>query len=57
MGEIINVIVAISVIYLVVRWATSSSESPEDRNIRIALGFRPKKVTPEMVCPQAIIII
>jgi len=49
MSEVINVVVAIAVIIFVVRWATSSSESPADKTAREALGFRPKNVTPEMV--------
>ncbi|KAI0644046.1 hypothetical protein C8Q79DRAFT_974060 [Trametes meyenii] len=50
MGEVINVLVAVTVIVLVVRWATSggkdSSDTPSPSTV---LGFRPKNVTPEMV--------
>ncbi|KAI0635397.1 hypothetical protein C8Q77DRAFT_703101 [Trametes polyzona] len=50
MGEVVNVIVAVAVIVLVVRWATSgskdSSGTPSPSSV---LGFRPKNVTQEMV--------
>ncbi|EJD07921.1 uncharacterized protein FOMMEDRAFT_138029 [Fomitiporia mediterranea MF3/22] len=49
MSEVVNVVVALAVIVFVVRWATSTSrETPEERNVRTTLGFRPKAVTPEM---------
>lgn len=56
MSEVVNVVVALAVIVFVVRWATSSSESPEEKIIRTALGFRPKNVTPDMVCSTRIMI-
>ncbi|OJT03145.1 Coupling of ubiquitin conjugation to ER degradation protein 1 [Trametes pubescens] len=50
MGEVVNVLVAVAVVVLVVRWATSggkdSSGAPSPSTV---LGFRPKNVTPEMV--------
>ncbi|KAI5117125.1 hypothetical protein M0805_007972 [Coniferiporia weirii] len=49
MSEVVNVVVALAVIVVVISWATSSKESPEDRSARAALGFRPKNVTPEML--------
>ena len=49
MSEIVNVVVAVAVIYFVARWATSLSETPEERALRTALGFRPKNATNEMV--------
>lgn len=49
MSEIVNVVVAVAVIYFVARWATSSNETPEQRTIRTTLGFKPKKATREMV--------
>ena len=49
MSELVNVVVAIAFIALIVNWATSSKETPEEKNARAALGFRPKHVTSEMV--------
>lgn len=51
MGEVVNAIVAVAVIFFIFRWATSgsSSSSDERRSAATALGFRPKPVTPEMV--------
>ncbi|OSC98844.1 hypothetical protein PYCCODRAFT_1438832 [Trametes coccinea BRFM310] len=50
MGEIVNVIVAVAVVILVVRWATSGSKAESGAPSPSAvLGFRPKNVTPEMV--------
>ncbi|KAI0328747.1 hypothetical protein GY45DRAFT_1254347 [Cubamyces sp. BRFM 1775] len=50
MGEVVNVLVAVAVVVLVVRWATSGSkESSDAPSPSAALGFRPKNVTPEMV--------
>ncbi|KAH8109482.1 hypothetical protein DFH11DRAFT_1627649 [Phellopilus nigrolimitatus] len=49
MSEVVNVVVALAVIVFVIRWATASNESPEDKKVRAALGFRPKDVTPEML--------
>ncbi|CDO76400.1 hypothetical protein BN946_scf184937.g14 [Trametes cinnabarina] len=50
MGEIVNVIVAVAVVILVVRWATSGSKEGSGAPSPSAiLGFRPKNVTPEMV--------
>ncbi|TDL20539.1 hypothetical protein BD410DRAFT_366329 [Rickenella mellea] len=55
MGEVVNVVVALAVIVFLFRWATSNlvrcadNESPGDRSTRVALGFRPKDVTPDMV--------
>ncbi|KAI0777403.1 hypothetical protein BD413DRAFT_516334 [Trametes elegans] len=50
MGEVVNVLVAVAVVVLVVRWATSggkdSSGAPSPSAV---LGFRPKNVTTEMV--------
>ncbi|KAI6044547.1 hypothetical protein EDC04DRAFT_2865794 [Pisolithus marmoratus] len=51
MGEVVNAIVAVAVIFFIFRWATSgsSSSSDERRSATAALGFRPKPVTQEMV--------
>ncbi|KAI0367262.1 hypothetical protein BV20DRAFT_1123576 [Pilatotrama ljubarskyi] len=50
MGEVVNVLVAVAVIVLVVRWATSGSkDSSGAPSPSAVLGFRPKNVTPEMV--------
>ncbi|RPD56561.1 hypothetical protein L226DRAFT_480430 [Lentinus tigrinus ALCF2SS1-7] len=50
MGEVVNVLVAVAVIVLVVRWASSGSkESGGTASPSAVLGFRPKNVTPEMV--------
>ncbi|KAI0683521.1 hypothetical protein C8Q76DRAFT_762754 [Earliella scabrosa] len=50
MGEVVNVLVAVAVIVLVVRWASSGSkESSGAPSATTVLGFRPKNVTPEMV--------
>ncbi|KAF8919296.1 hypothetical protein CPB85DRAFT_1373494 [Mucidula mucida] len=46
MGEVVNVAVAFLVIVFIFRWATSSSDASDADK---ALGFRPKKVTQEMV--------
>ena len=51
-GEIVNVVVAVAFIALVVSWATSSKETPEQKTIRTTLGFKPKQITPDMVSPQ-----
>lgn len=52
-SEVVNVIIAVAVIYFVVKWATggssSSGNNPTDANTARLLGFRPKNVTPEMV--------
>jgi len=45
----VNVIVAFAVIVIIFRWATSSNDSPTDRSASASLGFRPKKVTQQMV--------
>ncbi|KAI6032646.1 hypothetical protein F5J12DRAFT_179835 [Pisolithus orientalis] len=51
MGEVVNAIVAVAVIFFIFRWATSGSSSSNDerRSAAAALGFRPKPVTQEMV--------
>ncbi|THH03708.1 hypothetical protein EW145_g6066 [Phellinidium pouzarii] len=49
MSEVVNVVFALAVIVFIVSWATSSKESPEERTLRAALGFRPKNVSPEML--------
>ncbi|KAH9855492.1 hypothetical protein C2E23DRAFT_813554 [Lenzites betulinus] len=50
MGEVVNVLVAVAVVVLVVRWATSGSkDSSGTPSPSAVLGFRPKSVTPEMV--------
>ncbi|KAJ2991994.1 hypothetical protein NUW54_g8045 [Trametes sanguinea] len=50
MGEIVNVIVAVAVVILVVRWVASGSKDASGAPSPSAvLGFRPKNVTPEMV--------
>ncbi|KAI0030088.1 hypothetical protein K488DRAFT_54994 [Vararia minispora EC-137] len=50
MAEIVNIVVALAVIYFVVRWATRANgeESPEQTAVR-ALRFKPKRVTPQMI--------
>ncbi|KAK0444190.1 uncharacterized protein EV420DRAFT_1574669 [Desarmillaria tabescens] len=45
MGEVVNVAVAFLVIVFIFRWATNSG----DKGTVDALGFRPKKVTQEMM--------
>ncbi|KAI0828538.1 hypothetical protein BC628DRAFT_1316198 [Trametes gibbosa] len=50
MGEVVNVLVAVAVVVLVVRWATSGiKDSSGTPSASAVLGFRPKNVTPEMV--------
>ncbi|KIM54754.1 hypothetical protein SCLCIDRAFT_346383 [Scleroderma citrinum Foug A] len=51
MGEVVNAIVAVAVIIIIFRWATSGSSSSNDarRSAPALLGFRPKHVTQEMV--------
>ncbi|KLO15174.1 hypothetical protein SCHPADRAFT_276261 [Schizopora paradoxa] len=49
MSEFVNVAVAVVVAVFIFRWATSSSETPEQRNIRTTLGFKPKNVTQDMI--------
>ncbi|KAH9475955.1 hypothetical protein JR316_0011520 [Psilocybe cubensis] len=49
MGEVVNVLVAFAVIVFLFRWATSSNDTPEQQTAINALGFRPKKVTQDMV--------
>ncbi|KAI0699793.1 hypothetical protein C8T65DRAFT_659134 [Cerioporus squamosus] len=50
MGEVVNVLVAVAVIVLVVRWVSSGNkESGGTPSPSTVLGFRPKNVTPEMV--------
>jgi len=49
MGEVVNVVVALAVIVFLFRWATSSKETPAERSVNAALGFRPKNVTPDMI--------
>lgn len=49
-----NVIIAVAVIYFVVKWATSGgSDSSENatggRDVAKILGFKPKKATPDMI--------
>lgn len=51
-GEVVNVIVAVAFIALVVSWATSPKETPEQKTIRTTLGFKPKHITSEMVSPK-----
>jgi len=49
MSEVVNVVVALAVIVFVARWATSSSETPAEREARLALGFKPRNVSTEML--------
>ncbi|KAK7689567.1 hypothetical protein QCA50_007359 [Cerrena zonata] len=49
MGEVVNVLVAIAVVVFVVRWATSSKDTPQEKSASSVLGFRPKNVTDGMV--------
>ncbi|KAI0764675.1 hypothetical protein C8Q74DRAFT_1318321 [Fomes fomentarius] len=50
MGEVVNVLVAVAVVVLVVRWFSSGGkESTGAPSASTVLGFRPKNVTPEMV--------
>ncbi|RDX49403.1 hypothetical protein OH76DRAFT_1556350 [Lentinus brumalis] len=50
MGEVVNVLVAVAVIVLVVRWASSGNkENGGAPSPSAVLGFRPRNVTPEMV--------
>ncbi|KAG8835468.1 hypothetical protein FRC17_003035 [Serendipita sp. 399] len=51
-AEVVNVIIAATVIYFVWRWATggtgSSAEAAAANNTARLLGFKPRKATPEM---------
>ena len=47
MGEVVNVLVAVAVVVLVVRWVTSDGNGAQSPSS--VLGFRPKNVTPEMI--------
>ncbi|KAG6331780.1 hypothetical protein ID866_7312 [Astraeus odoratus] len=58
MGEVVNAIVAVAVIIIIVRWATSGrvsllfvgpSSNDDRRSAAGTLGFRPKHVTQEMI--------
>ncbi|KAM5543847.1 hypothetical protein V8D89_002464 [Ganoderma adspersum] len=50
MGEVVNVLVAVAVVVLVVRWASSGSKDGNGAaSPSTVLGFRPKTVTPEMI--------
>jgi len=54
MAEVVNVAVALVVIYFIVRWATNSgsgsgSDATSDAAAARLLRFKPKKVTPEMI--------
>ncbi|GBE84146.1 predicted protein [Sparassis crispa] len=49
MGEVLNVLVAVAVIVVIVRWATSSKDAPAGQSPASVLGFQPKTVTPDMV--------
>jgi len=52
MGEILNVVVAVAVVALVVRWVTSGGNGGNQDgqpNPTTVLGFRPRNVTDEMV--------
>ncbi|KIM24987.1 hypothetical protein M408DRAFT_331459 [Serendipita vermifera MAFF 305830] len=53
-AEIVNVIIAVAVIYFVVKWATSGGANspagtPGNPDIAKILGFKPKRATPEMI--------
>ncbi|KAG8760382.1 hypothetical protein FRC14_003239 [Serendipita sp. 396] len=51
-AEVVNVIIAVAVIYFAWRWATgggSSGEAAAANNTAKILGFKPRKATPEMV--------
>lgn len=52
--EIVNVVIAVAVIYFVVKWATSggsdsSTSTTGGQDVTRLLGFKPKKATPEMI--------
>lgn len=52
MSEVVNVLVAFAVIIFLFRWITnagSDSGSDEQRRAANMLGFRPKRVTPDMI--------
>ncbi|KAI0338358.1 hypothetical protein BDW22DRAFT_1409556 [Trametopsis cervina] len=50
MGEVVNFVVAVAVIVVVFRWATSSKETTGGAPSPSAiLGFKPKNITPEQV--------
>ncbi|KAI0777965.1 hypothetical protein BC629DRAFT_620912 [Irpex lacteus] len=50
MGEVVNFVVAVAVIVLVFRWATSSKDGAGGAQSPSAiLGFKPKTITPEQV--------
>jgi len=53
-SEVVNVIIAVAVIYFDVRWFTSgnsnnSGNASGSANVAKILGFKPKNVTPEMI--------
>ncbi|PVF93308.1 hypothetical protein CPB86DRAFT_809029 [Serendipita vermifera] len=49
-SEVINVVIAVAVIYFVVKWFSGgSSESSNTSGLAKILGFKPKNVTPEMI--------
>jgi len=53
-AEIVNVIIAVAVIYFVVKWATSggtdsSANTAGGPDVAKTLGFKPKRATPEMI--------
>jgi len=53
-SEIVNVIIAVAVIYFVVKWATSggsdsSANATGGTDVAKILGFKPKKATPDMI--------
>ncbi|KIJ56316.1 hypothetical protein M422DRAFT_150962 [Sphaerobolus stellatus SS14] len=48
MGEVVNVVVAFAVIVFIVRWAMGGGNNEADR-ARNLLGFRPKRVTDDMI--------
>lgn len=52
-ADIINVIIAVAVIYFVARWATGKPGNAEEaaaaNNVARTLGFKPRKATPDMI--------
>ncbi|KAI0689672.1 hypothetical protein BC835DRAFT_1282515 [Cytidiella melzeri] len=48
MGEVVNFVVAVAVIVIVFRWATSNTPGGA-RSPAAILGFKPKTITPEQV--------
>ncbi|EFI26670.1 hypothetical protein CC1G_15441 [Coprinopsis cinerea okayama7 len=49
MGELVNILVAFAVIIFLFRWVTSGSDNVAEQRQIEALGFRPKRVSQDMI--------